>query len=145
MVKKRRKELIILYVIIVIAIIIGGILVYNFLKGKYKEVGESNIGEETGIIATTSGGADNVGVGSGGGSSEGGGSSSGAAGAAGGGGGSGGGAGSAGGSAVGGGGTEYTNQVICQNAQNDNLCNGLDVTYGEGYRTLCCSEHSLCC
>lgn len=39
----------------------------------------------------------------------------------------------------------YTSQQICQNAQTDDLCNGLDITYGEGYRTVCCSEYNLCC
>lgn len=34
---------------------------------------------------------------------------------------------------------------ICTNAENDNLCSGLDVAYGEGYQALCCSEHGACC
>lgn len=38
-----------------------------------------------------------------------------------------------------------SSEVICQNAQNAQLCNGLDIVYGEGYRAACCSEHSLCC
>lgn len=38
-----------------------------------------------------------------------------------------------------------SDQTICQNAQNDNLCNGLDLAYGQGYKDLCCEEHNLCC
>ena len=38
-----------------------------------------------------------------------------------------------------------TNSLICQNAQDDELCDGLNVAYGDGYKTLCCSEHRLCC
>lgn len=78
-----------------------------------------------------------------------------------GGGGGGGGGGGVGSSAVtvGGGGTETipaapeapvvpattSDDSICTNAQNDNLCDGLDVAYGEGYKALCCSEHGACC
>jgi uncharacterized protein YpmB len=40
---------------------------------------------------------------------------------------------------------KMTDQVICQNAQNSDLCEGLDIAYGLDYRKLCCSEHTLCC
>ena len=36
-------------------------------------------------------------------------------------------------------------QTICQNAADAELCEGLDIVYGEGYGDLCCSEYSLCC
>lgn len=38
-----------------------------------------------------------------------------------------------------------SNLQICQNAQNNGLCNGLDILYGQGYQAACCSEHNLCC
>ncbi len=38
-----------------------------------------------------------------------------------------------------------TSVTICQNAQNGGLCNGLDLTYGDGYKNLCCGEHGICC
>ena len=42
--------------------------------------------------------------------------------------------------------TTYTTDLtVCTNAQNGYLCDGLDLTYGEGYETACCSERSLCC
>lgn len=41
--------------------------------------------------------------------------------------------------------TSFTDSGICQNAQNNGLCAGLDLAYGEGYRSSCCIEHSLCC
>ena len=71
-------------------------------------------------------------------------------GSSGGGGGGGGGAGGGGGTGGGTGGTAdgeqpATDSTICQNAQNNGLCDGLDLTYGEGYKELCCSEHNLCC
>lgn len=143
MVKKQKSFLI--YIIIAIVLVIGGILLYNFLKEKdsgwiassdeeevsKKTAGEiPSTGEETGIIAKIKN------IFTGGGSSGGGGSSSS-------------GGSSSGSSPSGGTSTETityeTDQTICQNAQNNNLCGGLDLTYGEGYRTLCCSEHNLCC
>ena len=39
----------------------------------------------------------------------------------------------------------FTDTNICQNAQNNGLCAGLDIAYGAGYQAACCSEHSLCC
>jgi|SRR3989344_1656741 len=39
----------------------------------------------------------------------------------------------------------FTEQSICQSAQDFGLCFGLDIIYGPGYQTSCCSEHSLCC
>ena len=42
--------------------------------------------------------------------------------------------------------TSYTTSLTaCTNAQNGDLCGGLDLTYGEGYKTACCLERSLCC
>ncbi len=43
------------------------------------------------------------------------------------------------------GGLSVSSQNICQNAQNYGLCNGLDIVFGEGYKSACCSEYSLCC
>ena len=34
---------------------------------------------------------------------------------------------------------------ICQNADSNTLCDGLDIVYGFGYKAACCSEHILCC
>jgi len=34
---------------------------------------------------------------------------------------------------------------ICQNAQDNSLCEGLDLVYGTGYGASCCGEYSLCC
>ena len=34
---------------------------------------------------------------------------------------------------------------VCQTADDDGLCDGLDLVFGEGYRAACCSEFSLCC
>ena len=39
----------------------------------------------------------------------------------------------------------FTNAAVCQNAQDNGLCSGLDLVYGSGYRASCCSEHGLCC
>ncbi len=36
-------------------------------------------------------------------------------------------------------------QEICQNAENNNLCSGLDLAFGDGYRAECCSNFGLCC
>ncbi|MBI3623684.1 hypothetical protein HY212_06430 [Candidatus Pacearchaeota archaeon] len=38
-----------------------------------------------------------------------------------------------------------TNEKICQNAQISDLCGGLNIAYGSGYRSLCCIERSTCC
>ena len=38
-----------------------------------------------------------------------------------------------------------TDQTTCQNAENGDLCEGLDILFGEGYQAACCSEHELCC
>tara|TARA_Y100000034_G_scaffold119822_1_gene161992 strand:+ start:639 stop:1049 length:411 start_codon:yes stop_codon:yes gene_type:complete len=134
------KKLVILCIIIIILIIIGGILFYNFKYKKqdisYKAETEKEEFEETGIKGSkgiplteeenkteetlTVGGA-------GGGSGGGGGGSSG---------------GTSNGDTIGESGTD---QTICQNAQTNELCKGLDLTYGQGYQTACCSEHSLCC
>ena len=39
----------------------------------------------------------------------------------------------------------FTDSSICQSAQSLGLCAGLDLIYGSGYRSSCCSEHSFCC
>ena len=36
-------------------------------------------------------------------------------------------------------------KAYCQNAQDGDLCNGLDIAFYTGYKTSCCSEHKLCC
>jgi len=42
-------------------------------------------------------------------------------------------------------GTTTASSSICQNAEDDDLCNVLDIVYGVGYKAACCSDHSLCC
>ena len=42
-------------------------------------------------------------------------------------------------------GVPISSQNVCQNAENNELCDGLDLVYGLGYKAACCSEHSLCC
>ena len=42
-------------------------------------------------------------------------------------------------------GISISSQNICQNAETNGLCDGLDIVYGVGYKAACCSEHSLCC
>ena len=39
----------------------------------------------------------------------------------------------------------FISNIICQNAANGELCEGLDIAYGDGYRAFCCSEYGLCC
>ena len=34
---------------------------------------------------------------------------------------------------------------ICQNAQDAELCFGLDIVFGSGYQSACCSSYTLCC
>ena len=34
---------------------------------------------------------------------------------------------------------------ICQNAEDEGLCSGLDLVFGQGYRDTCCDEYGLCC
>ncbi len=41
--------------------------------------------------------------------------------------------------------TSTSSGSICQTAEDDTLCLGLDVVYGQGYQAACCSEHALCC
>ncbi len=140
MVKKRRFWL---YIVIAIAVIITGILLYIFLKGK------SQASSNTGESGTTEVPSNNGNLSvieqiknffSGGSSA--GGSSGGRSGGGGSGGGGGGGGGGSGTTTT----PEFsTDKTICQNAQDSSLCDGLDITYGEGYKALCCSEHSLCC
>jgi len=38
-----------------------------------------------------------------------------------------------------------TNMSICQDAETNGFCDGLDLVYGEGYRGACCTEYVLCC
>ena len=42
-------------------------------------------------------------------------------------------------------GQSVSSQNICQNAQDNNLCDGLDIVYGLGYKAACCGEYGLCC
>lgn len=42
-------------------------------------------------------------------------------------------------------GSPLSSQSVCQNAQTNGLCGGLDIVYGTGYRVACCGEHGLCC
>jgi len=60
----------------------------------------------------------------------------------GGGGGGGGGAGDSGDSGSSGGETSLT---VCQKADADGLCDGLDLTYGEGTKSNCCIDEGVCC
>lgn len=39
----------------------------------------------------------------------------------------------------------FTDFSVCQTAQNSGLCAGLDIVYGAGYQSTCCSEHTFCC
>src|SRR3989344_2639470 len=34
---------------------------------------------------------------------------------------------------------------ICQNADTAGLCPGLDIVFGSGYQSACCSSYTLCC
>ena len=34
---------------------------------------------------------------------------------------------------------------VCENAQKDGLCKGLDIAYELGYKYACCREHEFCC
>lgn len=38
-----------------------------------------------------------------------------------------------------------TKRDICETADADQICEGLDVLYGLGCREACCTEHGLCC
>ena len=42
-------------------------------------------------------------------------------------------------------GLPFSSQNVCQSAEDDGLCGGLDIVYGIGYKAVCCSEHNLCC
>lgn len=37
------------------------------------------------------------------------------------------------------------NWNICLNAHENSLCDGLDIVYGEGYKSICCRDFALCC
>lgn len=37
------------------------------------------------------------------------------------------------------------NQEWCQKAQEKELCKGLDIVFGEGYKNKCCENYNLCC
>ena len=43
------------------------------------------------------------------------------------------------------GGQSFSSQNICQNAETNGLCDGLDIVYGIGYKSACCGEYGLCC
>jgi len=36
-------------------------------------------------------------------------------------------------------------KTYCQNAQDQGLCDGLDITFGADYKMGCCSNYNLCC
>jgi hypothetical protein len=36
-------------------------------------------------------------------------------------------------------------EIICQDAATNGICNDIDTVYGEGYRQDCCDEHDVCC
>jgi flagellin-like protein len=38
-----------------------------------------------------------------------------------------------------------TDMSICQDAETNGFCDGLDIIYGEGYKDDCCKEYTLCC
>lgn len=38
-----------------------------------------------------------------------------------------------------------TDMSICQDAETNGFCDGLDIVYGEGYEDDCCEEYGLCC
>jgi len=38
-----------------------------------------------------------------------------------------------------------TSSEICQNAEDEDLCSGLDIVFGQGYRATCCEEYGMCC
>ena len=42
-------------------------------------------------------------------------------------------------------GSTISSSSICQNAQDNSLCNGLDLVFGLGYKEACCAEYTLCC
>lgn len=42
-------------------------------------------------------------------------------------------------------GQPISSQNICQNAETNGLCDGLDIVYGIGYKAACCGEFGLCC
>ncbi|MBS3126304.1 hypothetical protein J4453_02580 [Candidatus Woesearchaeota archaeon] len=41
--------------------------------------------------------------------------------------------------------SSFSQQTICREAQDNRLCDGLDILYGEGYGETCCAEFGLCC
>ena len=42
--------------------------------------------------------------------------------------------------------TTTSSNTICQNAEDNELCDGLNIVFGEGYKEACCSEYPpLCC
>jgi len=42
-------------------------------------------------------------------------------------------------------GSTTASEPICLNAETGGLCDGLDIVFGEGYRSSCCGEFGLCC
>lgn len=43
------------------------------------------------------------------------------------------------------GGATGSSSSICEDADFNELCGGLDIVFGEGYRAACCIDHGLCC
>lgn len=41
--------------------------------------------------------------------------------------------------------SSISSQNVCQNAETNGLCDGLDIVYGIGYKAACCNEYTLCC
>ena len=41
--------------------------------------------------------------------------------------------------------SQSSSSPICQDAEDNGLCDGLDLVYGAGYQAGCCTEYSLCC
>lgn len=141
--EKRGRKSVIFYIVIVLiilALLVAGFFIYNSLKGKTQipSEGESGAAEEVpsreenvGVIEQIK----NIFTGSNKSRKSGGGGSGGGSGGS-----------SSGGTGDTSEGTEFsTDKTVCQNAQDNALCDGLDVAYGGDYKTLCCSQHSLCC
>ncbi len=41
--------------------------------------------------------------------------------------------------------TTEAKQGVCDNAQNYNMCNDLNIKFREGYKEECCNNFGLCC
>lgn len=152
--KKRKSVMRVIgfLILIILIIFLVFLLIYAFSSKKETAQGSTG-GESNGSVfgEFVKGITDKIksfggGGGGGGSSSSGGGSSGGGGGSSGGSSSSSSGGDSSGTSGTSGGTTTLsTDKTICQNAQSNALCSGLDITYGEGYKDACCSENSLCC